>query len=129
VSTKSSGLSDKEYLLELIRILKRDDVNYYLPRAMDFFYGLSSVHQKNLLKHVTDANPQDEWLDGLEDDTLYPDVIRSMLYYYSGRTDLGQPCKADLGQLVGEYVKSASTRELLRDPAKASAFTEALKSM
>ena len=49
--------------------------------------------------------------DKLEDSTQFPDLIRGVLYHYSGREDAGQPSKIEFGRKLAEFLRSSYMRE------------------
>ena len=73
--------------LDWIRLIKNEE-RYYFIKAMDIFYGMPENHQRGLLGYIAHEEDMNKWLDKLEDNTQYPDVIRSILFYYTGRKDL-----------------------------------------
>jgi hypothetical protein len=91
-----------------------DNERYYLPKAIDLFIEMSGNHQMGLLRHICEKVPNERWQSKLPDNTQYLDVIRSMLYYYTGSKDLDQPSKEEFKNLIASYIKSPSFEDAER---------------
>jgi hypothetical protein len=103
VSVSAKGA--KKGIIKLMNLIKNDE-RYFFPKAMDVFYELPAGHQKSMLSFFADKEDESKWRDHLNDDTEYPRIIRSILFYYSGREDLGAPSKAEFRKNLLEYTKS-----------------------
>lgn len=111
--------AQRQYILDMMLTIESSE-NYRLPRAIDLFMELSSAHQKNLLNFIVEQNPQPGWLEMTGDSTQYIDLLKSILYYYTGRDDATQPTKEQLKKLVGSYCKTSAFKEAHGKPATAS---------
>lgn len=96
----------KRSVLKMVRLINAEE-RYFFVKAMDVFYEMPANHQHGFLSYLANEVDMKIWLDKVEDSTQYPDVIRSILFYYSGRGDLGQPSKSDFKSKLAEYLKSA----------------------
>lgn len=102
--------SAKTSILEWIRLIKAVDqgrTKYYMPKAIELFLTLPDVYQYGLLKFVAERLENDIWLEKIQDNTQYIDVLRSILFYYSGQQKAAQPCRLDFNNCLGEYVRSS----------------------
>jgi hypothetical protein len=84
-----------------------DKERHFFAKFMEEFAILPQKHQAGLLRYFADKCDQKKWKDYLEDTTMYNDVIRSILFYYSGREEIGQPSKKELAHGLREYVESS----------------------
>lgn len=101
------------FVIPWVRMIDNGD-KYYVHRAMKIFFTMPGAHQEGLLRHIVDQVPNDRWQKKLSDNTQYLDLMRSIIYYYTGREDLGQPSKRQLGKLVSSYLKSSKFIEAAR---------------
>jgi hypothetical protein len=111
-------------ILEWIRMI-RENEKYYFSKAIDLFSRLPTRHQAALIKHLAEKESQQYWLDNYEDESSYRDVIKSVLFYYSGREKAGDPNKDRFKQELGSFIRSKEfkTVGIKHD---ASEFTEGL---
>ena len=115
----------------LIREFDRGNERYYLHKAMRIFLDFPAGHQSGLLHFIVEKIPNERWQKNLEDNTRYLDVIRSVLYFYTGREDLGQPSMKNFQELLVDYLKSsnylkAETEPVVIDAPEEESFTEML---
>ena len=122
-----SASSMKRGVLDWVKLINSEE-RYYFVKAMDIFYEMPENHQRGLLGFLAHEIDMNKWLDKLEDSTQYPDVIRSVLFYFSGRKEAGQPCKNDLKLKLGEYLKSTDF-ETSEEDEEIYGFTDALEEL
>lgn len=115
----------KQIFLNWIRLIKSNE-SYYFPKAMELFYKLPANHQRGFLTFMATEVDMNKWIDKLDDDTQYPDVVRSMLFYYSGREKSGDPNKEEFKMRIAEYLKSSAFKEA-EESTTAIDFKEALE--
>ena len=96
--------------LVLIRNVKE---RYYLAKALDLFYALPALHQKNLLLHIVKEIPNTRWEALTSDYTQHIDAMRSILYYYTGTEMAGDPTRAQFADLLKGYLKSSLFQDAL----------------
>jgi hypothetical protein len=84
----------------------RENEKYYFAKSMDLFSRLPTRHQSGLIKHLAEKEDQTFWLENIEDTTSYRDVLRSILFYYSGREMAGDPTKKKFAAEIAAFVRS-----------------------
>ncbi len=93
--------------------LIKEDSEYYFAKAMDMFYDLPSCHRKAFLSYIVNFVDNEDWADKLDDETHYPEVLRSVLFYYSGREQKGEPCLKDFAEdMIAGYLRSKDFKAL-----------------
>jgi uncharacterized protein with ParB-like and HNH nuclease domain len=116
-------------LLQWIRLIQEDS-RYYFVKAVDIFYELPDIHQKNIIEFFADEAEQEIWKDSALDSTKYLDVIRNILFYYSGKEKLQHPNKKVFASLLAKYLKSERCKQALEVKIKSKrAFAEGLKAL
>lgn len=106
----STSANCKRFILGVIKMIHNND-RYFFAKFLEDFAQLDHKHQTGLLRYMSDRYDQKKWKDRLDDTTMYNDVIRSMLFYFSGRDEIGQPSKKELAHALREYVDSAHFRD------------------
>ena len=108
--TVSTSVECKRFLLASIRMINEKE-RHFFAKFIEDFADLNSKHQSGLLRYIADRYDQKKWKDCLDDTTMYNDVIRSILFYFSGRDEMGQPSKKELAHALREYVDSSHFKE------------------
>jgi len=130
VASASGEVGTPSLFFEWVNLIVRNE-RYYLAEAMGIFYRLPSPHQKGLLSFFVEKIPNRRWEELFEDPTRYMDVIRSILYYYTGHKKAEQPTKEDFGKMLGEYCKSDwyknADREIADPPIDTEKFRDLLE--
>jgi hypothetical protein len=123
---KKASTSDncKRFLVTCIRMIN-DKERHFFAKFIEEFSRLNHKHQSNLLRYFSDKCDQKKWKDCLEDTTMYNDVIRSILFYYSGREELGQPSKKEMAHALREYIESSHYKEA--EEEESEVFMESLE--
>lgn len=122
------SVSVKTGLVELIRILDKE--NSYVAKFMDEFFELPLIIQKNILGWVATELDREDWLAWIEDETLFLKTIRAMLFFYTGRDDLKQPCREDFKKMIGEYIRDGAwERDLDYKDEDKDEFLDALEGL
>lgn len=121
----ASAKETKRVFLDWIRLINSGE-SYYFPKAMELFYELPANHQHGFLNFIANEVDIGKWQDKLDDNTQYPDVIRSILFYYSGREKSGDPNKEEFKMQIAEYLKSSMFKEA-EEGESAVDFKEALE--
>lgn len=106
----SLGDSAKKVFVRWVRLINAQD-RYYIAKALEIFMELSAGHQRGFLSYIVEQIPRETWEKALPDPTQYLDVMRSVLYYYSGRETLSEPSKKQFGNLISEYCNSRYFRD------------------
>jgi len=106
--------SAKNLILGWIRMVKMFDTSlrYYFPKAIDIFLKLSIQHQYGLLKFFTEDIKSSKLTNKIQDNTQYVDVMRSILFYYTGSKDFGQPNREEFCSLLGRYCRSSIFKQI-----------------
>ena len=111
----ASALDDvkesKKIFAQWCGLINRED-RYYFSKAIDLFYALPSSVQYEMLKFYCESLDKKKWLDKCEDETQYIDVVRGLLYHFSGREDAGQPSKKEFGRKLAEFLGSKEFKKL-----------------
>ena len=125
---------DKEIIKEVGKFiismskLVDDDSRHLIAKLMDIYWQMPANHQEYLLRHLLEATPLDsKWKEKVDDETEWPNVFRETVWYYSGRAEVGQPCKKELKTLILKYVTSKWCDEALTKPTED--FDEMLREM
>lgn len=109
---RAASVSGKT-LLSWVRMIKEgDNLRYYFTKAVDQFLLLPSKHQYGLLKFVLDGLGETSLVEKIEDNTQYVGVLRSLLFYHSGKKELDQPCRESFAAKLAQYYRSSLFREL-----------------
>ena len=113
-------------LTRWVRLI-RENEKYYFAKAMDLFSSLPMKHQAGLIKFLGERENQKFWTDNFADDSRYREVMKSILFYYSGRDKVGDPSKERFVKDIAAFIKS---KEFKTDAvAEAKAFTEGLEKL
>lgn len=101
----------KAWALELVNVLRRD--RFVFAKFMDaFFESVPGPHQRAFLKYVVEQVGNSRWEGMVDDPYLHRDLIRSILWNYSGRLTLKtEPNIEDFSKLIGKYVRSDAYRD------------------
>ena len=99
-------VSAKNHFAEMLRILRED--SFYMPKILDAFYQLPSIHQDCLIGFLDGHINKTDWKEWVEDRDFYPDFMKGVLLHYSGRDEFDEPTKEDLSRVLGEYCRSES---------------------
>lgn len=97
--------ADQNLILKWMRYIQ-DDERYYFSKAIEIFSELSASRQAIIIRHFAEKEEQKFWLENAEDSTRYRDVLRSILFYYSGREKIGDPSKEIFKKELGSILKS-----------------------
>lgn len=99
---------NKESEITIMLWLKmiRENEKYYFSKAMELFAKLPARHQSGLIKHLAEATKHQYWIDNIDDTTQHREVMKSILFYYSGREVAGDPTKKKFAQELAAYVRS-----------------------
>lgn len=117
----------KAVLVDWMKLIRSEE-RYYFPKAMRLFYQMPFAYQKGFVQFFAEKHEMPKWLDKVDDNTQYPDVIRSILFYYSGRKELEQPFKHQLLPCLLEFTKSDEFKKA-GEMSSAAMFTEELDSL
>ncbi len=98
-------------ILEIINILKSDQ-RYQMPKVIDRFVKIQEDYQREMIRYIEKYVGNNFWKESAEDSTLYLDVFRSILFYYSGRSDLKQPSKEELIKLLVDFARSEEIKTI-----------------
>ena len=116
---------DKDTIKEIGRhivVMTRNidnDERHLVAKLMDTYFQIPYSHKYQMLKHLLQyAKMSETWVKFSEDDTRYMDVFREIIWYFSGRGEVGQPCKKDLRRYLLSYVSSKYCSEALEDTLK-----------
>jgi len=101
----------KKFVVLIIRMINSNERAFF-AKFMEDFRELNGKHQGGLLRFLSERCDQKKWKDRLDDTTMYNDVIRSVLFHYSGRDELGQPSKKELAHALREYIDSAEFKSV-----------------
>lgn len=102
----STSAEAKKFVVLIIRMINNNERAFF-AKFMEDFRELNGKHQEGLLRYLSERCDQKKWKDRLDDTTMYNDVIRSVLFHYSGRDELGQPSKKEFAHALREYIDSA----------------------
>jgi hypothetical protein len=100
---------------------------YYFAKAADLFSDLPARHQSAFIKYFADKVNVKFWLDNWHDSTQYRDVLRSILFYYSGREKAKDPNKKEFRNELMEFMRSDEFKSGVKHEAKE--FKEGLESL
>lgn len=121
--------SAKHLLLEWVQLIKTEK-KFYIVKAMDIFFQLSENNQKGLIELIAQKVGNEDWKRDAEDGTKYADVIRNILFYFTGRERLQQPSKSDFAGYLRDYFNVIkSEKETMVEVKKAKEFSEGLSSL
>jgi hypothetical protein len=120
----ASAKEAKRKMMHWIRLVTQQE-RYYFAKAMDLFYQIPSEYQKAMIEFFAERESNNKWLEKVDDDTQYRDVIRSILFYYSGSEDAGQPNKRQFITSLAELIKSERFKTI-EESATADVFSEEL---
>lgn len=125
---------DREIIKEIGRFiismskLIEDDSRHLISKLMDIYWQMPSNHQQYFLRHIVEVTPLDEKVKNkMDDETEWANIFREAIWYYSGRTEIGQPSKKDLRALILKYVTSKWCEEALESPT--TPFKEMLEEL
>lgn len=107
----STSVEAKKFVIGIIRMINNNERAFF-AKFMEDFRELNAKHQAGLLRYLSERCDQKKWKDRLDDTTMYNDVIRSVLFYYSGRDEIGQPSKKEFAHALREYVDSAQFKDV-----------------
>lgn len=101
----------KDWAIELVNILKRE--RFVFAKFIDcFFTAVPGSHQQAFLKFMVEQVGNSRWESMVDDSFMYKDLLRSVLWHYSGRLTLKtEPNIDDLSKMIGQYVRSDAYRE------------------
>lgn len=93
-------------ILRLLEAMKQE--RSYFARFIDEFRKMPAEHQAAFIQFLAETFPEESWVQHSKDDTQYIDIIRTILFRFSGKvfSQKKEPCKHDLSALVAEYMKS-----------------------
>lgn len=117
----------KESFLGMARILRGTD-NYYFVKCIDVFDRLPIGHKRNFLTHLAEQTKIEKWKELSSDDTQYYNLMRSVLFYFSGREEFSEPCKHDLIKSIVKYSQSPSYKEV-KVAKEAETFMEGIEDL
>lgn len=89
----------------------RDDVRYYFPKAIDLFAKLPETHQKVFVEHFSNVIPNNRWNEKAFDNTRYMELVRSVLFYYSGKNGSHSPSREVFATEVAKLLRSDEWKE------------------
>lgn len=96
-----------------------DDSRHLIAKMLDIYWQMPSNHQEYLLRHLCEQTAiEKKWFDKAEDETEWGNVFREIIWYYSGRAEIGQPSKKELKNLILKYVTSKWCEEALEKPSE-----------
>lgn len=98
----SRSPSVNQILLEWVQLIKSDK-KFYIVKAMDLFSMLPESNQKALIDFIADKVGMESWKTESEDSTKYSDVIRNILFYFTGKEKLQQPNKTEFAGHLRDY--------------------------
>lgn len=82
------------------------DQRYYFPKAMDLFSSWPHSFKTEFLHFVTDRHHSPIWAKMLDDDSLYPDVLRCILNCYTSGDVKSEFAKKKLARVLMDFMKS-----------------------
>lgn len=124
-------MSVNKTMLRWLR-LNSQESRYYIPKAIDLFLCLPETHQKLFVEHFADGLAMSKWQDKVHDPTHYVELVRSILFYYSGRPGTPSPGRSqfveELARLIRSSVWTDAIRETVEsvDPELKATFTTEL---
>ena len=125
----ADSASAKQLLLEWVQLIKQER-KFYLVKAMDIFAQLEEQHQKGLIELIAEKVGNEDWKKDAEDNTKYSDVIRNILFYFTGREKLQQPSKTEFAGLLRDYFNQIKAeKESLVKLKKAKEFSKELSAL
>lgn len=98
--------------------LINEEEKYYFAKAIDLFSDLPARHQTAFVKYFAEKTNNQFWLDNWADSTQYRDVVRSILFYYSGRERAGDPNKKEFAEELRNFMKSDDFKAGVKHEAK-----------
>ena len=101
----STSVETKRFVLDVLKMIGDKD-RYFFGKFMERFRELNGKHQEGFIKFMAERYEQKKWKDLSDDTTMYNDIIRSILFHFSGREDIGQPSKKELAHALREYIDS-----------------------
>lgn len=99
--------SAKEVVLKLILELNRP---FYIARFIDGFFNIPPEHQEGLSEFLSNHVEYDQIKD-LHRERRFLDVIKIVIFLYSGREKMNELAIIDLKRLICEYVESPIFKE------------------
>lgn len=121
--------SAKQVLLEWVQLIKQER-KFYLVKAMDLFARLEETHQKGLIDLIATKVGNEDWKRDSDDNTKYSDVIRNILFYFTGRERLQQPSKTDFAGYLRDYFNQIKEeKDSLIKIKKAKEFSKELSAL
>lgn len=107
MTSASAKRAIDQTILNMVRLVQSDE-KYYFAKMAEMFAALPVEHQGGILKQAAEMSDIKKLKDLLakDDSTMYPIILRSLLYYYSGKKDLGQPFKREFAIAIHTYTKS-----------------------
>lgn len=121
--------SAKQVLLEWVQLIKQER-KFYLVKAMDLFSRLEETHQKGLIDLIAVKVGNEDWKRDSDDNTKYSDVIRNILFYFTGRERLQQPSKTDFAGYLRDYFNQIKEeKDSLIKIKKAKEFSKELSAL
>ena len=107
-----------KFIVALTKLID-DDSRHLIAKMLDIYWQMPSNHQEYFLRHICEQTPLErKWIDKLEDETEWANIFREIIWYYSGRSEIGQPSKKELKNLILKYVTSNWCEEALEKPSE-----------
>lgn len=117
----------KSSFIDMARVLRGTE-NYYFVKCIDIFDRLPIGHKHGFLSFIAEKEKVEKWKDLIADDTQYYNLMRSVLFYYSGREEFSEPCKHDLIKSIIKYSQSPTYKEV-RVAKEAETFMEGIEDL
>lgn len=113
-------------IISMSQLIENDE-RHLIAKLIDVYLKMPVNHRYYFLKYLADITPiEDKWKERVEDDTELVNVFREIIWYYSGRAEIGQPNKKELKSHILKYVTHDYCEEALTAHER-KGFMEALK--
>lgn len=103
-------MSARTIMLQWVR-LNKDEARYYFAKAIDLFLSLPAAHQKAMVEHFVGVLALSKLEELMHDPTRYVEIIRSVLFYYSGRPGTPSPGRAQFTEELAKFIRSEAWTE------------------
>lgn len=111
--TKAAAKEVGRFLVSMSQLIDNDE-RHLIAKIIDLYLKMPSNHKYYFVKYLAELTPiEAKWKERVEDDTEYVNVLREIIWYYSGRAEIGQPCKKELKTHILKYVSHDYCEEAL----------------
>lgn len=103
----------KSVLNRMIELLESNE-NFYFLKTIETFEKLPSKYQKDFLRHFVEGYRDEapHWGAMARDESEYFSMMRSILFYFSGKELSQAPTKNDLIEEIKSYMNSESFKKV-----------------